>query len=64
MTSERILAVGLLSQADMDRLGKQFSWVWPVTETPCFNSLLDAIEQADREFRREKDDIGDTPVGG
>lgn len=64
MTRERIVAVGLLSQTDLDRLGQQFSRVWPVTETPCFNSLLDAIDQADRQFRREEDDTGDTPVGG
>ena len=64
MTRERIVAVGLLSQTDLDRLGQQFSRVWPVTETPCFNSLLDAIDQADRQFRREEDDTGVSAVGG
>ena len=64
MTRERIVAVGLLSQTDLDRLGQQFSRVWPVTETPCFNSLLDAIDQVDRQFRREEDDTRDSPVGG
>jgi hypothetical protein len=55
MTSNRIIAVGLLSQSDLDRLGDQFTRSWPVEETPCFNSLLRAIDEADRELWRERD---------
>ena len=54
MSAERIVAVGLLSQSDLDRLGSQFTRLWPVDETPCFNSLLQAIDEADRELRRER----------
>ena len=55
MPTERIIAVGLLSQSDLDRLGNQFDRLWPVDETPCFDGLLQAIDEADREFRRERD---------
>ncbi len=54
MSSERIVAVGLLSQSDLDRLGSQFTRAWTVDETPCFNGLLLAIDEADRDFRRER----------
>ena len=54
MSAERIVAVGLLSQSDLDRLGSQFTRLWPVDETPCFSALLQAIDEADREFRRER----------
>ncbi len=57
MSSERIIAVGLLTQSDLDRLGSRFDRVWPVDETPCFNALLRAIDEADREFRRERDAV-------
>ncbi len=52
MSTERIIAVGLLRQSDLDRLGSCFTRLWPVDETPCFNGLLQAIDEADREFRR------------
>jgi hypothetical protein len=55
MTADRIIAVGLLTQSDLDRLGSQFTRVWPVSETPCFNSMLQAIDEADRELWREQD---------
>jgi len=52
MSTKRIIAVGLLSQSDLDRLGSQFDCLWPVDETPCFNGLIQAIDEAGREFRR------------
>lgn len=55
MSGERIVAVGLLRQRDVDRLGEQFTTLWPVQDTPCFGSLLDAIDQADREIRQGVD---------
>ncbi len=56
MSTERIIAVGLLSQSDLDRLGSRFTRVWPVDETPCFSGLLQAIDETDREFRRSGND--------
>lgn len=55
MPRERIVAVGLLTQTQVDRLGPSLTQVWPIDETPCFGELLQAIDNADREFWRERD---------
>lgn len=55
MQKERIVAVGLLTQRDVDVLGQSFDRLWPVDETPCFGTLLSAIDEADREIHRERD---------
>ncbi|MEO7751235.1 MAG: hypothetical protein ABIS09_07935 [Sphingomicrobium sp.] len=47
-TQERIVAVGLLTQRDLGRLGESFNRVWPVEEAPNFGELLRAIDEADR----------------
>jgi hypothetical protein len=52
---ERIVAVGLLTQSDLDRLGSTFQRAYPVDETPCFPALLVAIDEADRELWRQRD---------
>lgn len=54
MGYDRIIAVGLLTQGDLDVLGPSFTRAWPVDETPCFSALLRAIDDADRELRRER----------
>ncbi|HEV2080520.1 MAG TPA: hypothetical protein VGR19_11580 [Allosphingosinicella sp.] len=56
MANERIVAIGLLTQRDLEMLGSGFQRVWPVDETPCFSQLLQAIDEADREMWRERDD--------
>src|SRR5690349_8122451 len=53
----KIVAVGLLTQRDVDVLGHGFSRLWPVDETPCFSDLLQAIDEADRELRQEHHEI-------
>lgn len=55
MSDERIVAVGLLTRNDVQLLGPAFSRLWPVEDTPCFGSLLQAIDDADRELRRDAD---------
>ena len=55
MSRERIVAVGLLTDADLTRLGPQFSRAYPVDEVPCFGELLHAIDQADRVLWRQRD---------
>lgn len=45
---ERIVAVGLLTQRDLNILGPTFERAWPVEEAPSFNVLLRAIDEADR----------------
>ena len=52
MTYEGIVAVGLLTRNDLDVLGPSFTRLWPVEETPCFDGLLRAIDDADREVRQ------------
>ena len=54
MADNRIIAVGLLTQSDVDRLGQTFDRLWPVDETPCFSGLLQAIDEADRSLRRHE----------
>lgn len=56
VTDARIVAVGLLTQRDLELLGQSFDRLWPVNETPCFGSLLQAIDEADRDLWRERDE--------
>lgn len=58
MAATRIVAVGLLTQHDLDLLGHSFQRLWPVDEVPCFQGLLNAIDEADRELRRARDHAG------
>jgi hypothetical protein len=51
---DRIVAVGLLTQQDLKTLGPAFDRAWPVDETPCFSQLLQAIDEADRDVRRDR----------
>ena len=50
-----IVAVGLLTQRDLAALGSDFSRAFPVDDTPCFNGLLVAIDEADRALWRARD---------
>jgi len=51
MTFEGIVAVGLLTRNDIDVLGPSFTRLWPVEDTPSFDGLLRAIDEADRQIR-------------
>jgi hypothetical protein len=51
---DRIVAVALLTDDDVTRLGSNFKRLWPVDETPCFQGLLNAIDDADREIRAQR----------
>jgi hypothetical protein len=53
MPQDKIVAVGLLTAGDLDMLGPAFKRLWPVEETPCFSGILQAIDEADREIRRD-----------
>jgi hypothetical protein len=55
MSDERIIAVALLTRSDLQLLGPTFDRLWPVEETPCFSQLLEAIDDADRKVRQERD---------
>jgi hypothetical protein len=41
---EPIIAIGLLTQHDLDLLGAGFRRAFRVDETPCFEELLRAID--------------------
>lgn len=47
-TSQHIVAVGLLTQQDLGKLGPDFDRLFPVDQTPHFAELLQAIDDADR----------------
>ncbi len=55
MPRERIIAIGLLTGNDLERLGPAFTRAYPVDETPCFGELLRAIDEADRDLWRGRD---------
>lgn len=55
MSSQRIVAVGLLTQRDLGRFGSALKRVFPVHETPCFAQLLRLIDEAHREHWRAAD---------
>ena len=57
MHRERIVAVGLLTQRNLDQLGDSLERLWPVDESPCFGTLLQAIDEADRQLWRERDQV-------
>ena len=63
MTEERIVAVGLLTQREVELLGHGFSRLWPVDETPCFTELIKAIDDADRQLEQEHK-VKSQPVTG
>ncbi len=43
---DKIVAIGLLSQRDLDMLGAGFRHVFPVDDMPRFEDLLEAIDRA------------------
>ena len=47
MPKERVIAVGLLTESDLDRLDEVLIKLWPVEEAPSFSELLQAIDEAD-----------------
>ena len=49
---ERIVAVGLLTQREVELLGHGFSRLWPVDKTPCFTDLIKAIDDADEQLEQ------------
>ena len=60
VSQSNIVAVGLLPQRDLERLGPTFERAWPIDEAPCFSDLLRAIDEADREIRRVSDPSADS----
>jgi len=53
MTDERIVAIGLLTLSDLERLGETFDRLWPVVEGTEFSDLLQEIDEADERLRHK-----------
>lgn len=53
MLPERIVAVGLLTERELNLLGPSFERAWPVEEAPAFSELLRAIDEADRRLQEQ-----------
>lgn len=64
MAQERIVAVGLLTQREVELLGHGFSRLWPVDETPCFPELIKAIDEADEQLHQEHRQMEQPVTGG
>lgn len=52
MAPDRIVAIGLLTQQDLNLLGPTFKRAWPVEDAPQFEDLLRAIDEADRKLQK------------
>ena len=52
--TDRIVAVALLRQSELDALGTEFQRWYAVDEVPCFGELLHAIDEADRKLIIER----------
>jgi hypothetical protein len=48
--SRRIVAIGLLTQQELEMLGQGFDRAFPVDDDIVFEDLLRAIDRADREL--------------
>jgi len=58
LAQENIIAVGLLTNSDLQRLGSSFARCYPIDDNRYFNELLAAIDEADRALRRDRQDNG------
>ena len=53
MSDERIVAIGLLTSSDVERLGETFTRLWPVDQTTDFSELLRAIDEAELSLQQQ-----------
>jgi hypothetical protein len=59
MSERQIVAVGLLTEYELQLLGTGFSRAWPIDDTPCFQGLIQAIDEAERELWRSRNEETD-----
>lgn len=52
MSDERIVAIGLLTMGDVQRLGETFTRLWPVDQNTDYSELLRAIDEAEERHRQ------------
>jgi hypothetical protein len=53
---KQIVAVALLTGEELALLGSSFTRAYPVSEAPCYGALLAAIDDADRDLWRQRDE--------
>jgi hypothetical protein len=49
---KRIVAIGFLTEDDLERMGATFTRLWPVEDVSCFAQLLQAIDEAEADPAR------------
>jgi hypothetical protein len=49
--NDRIVAIGLLTKRDLRLLGPAFDRAWPVEDASQFETLLQAIDEAERALK-------------
>jgi hypothetical protein len=52
MADEPIVAIGLLTSSDLERLGETFTRLWPIDRSTDFSELLQAIDEAEERYHR------------
>jgi hypothetical protein len=50
--NDRIVAIGLLTKRDLRLLGPAFDRAWPVEDASQFETLLHAIDEAERALKQ------------
>jgi hypothetical protein len=53
---QAIYAVALLTKSELTSLGPAFARAWPVERVPCFEELLAAIDDAERDHWRRREE--------
>lgn len=53
MSEERIVAIGLLTESDLKRLGETFTRLWPVDRSTDFSDLLREIDEAEQRYLQQ-----------
>ena len=53
-----IVAVGLLTEEDLDLLGHTFTRLWPIDNAPQFDELLAAIDEAEQAIEQRAEGLG------
>jgi hypothetical protein len=52
VSSQRIVAVALLTEQDLQMIGSTLAKAWPVEDAPNLEDLLSAIDETDRRLSR------------
>jgi hypothetical protein len=55
--AEKIVALALVTARELESLGATFDRAFAIHEVPCSNRLLSAIDEADRQFWRDQDQL-------